>query len=105
MEELREINARLFAENERLKRQINDKQLEVEHCHAVCDELRQKLNNAVATTEADVMEREAALILAAPEDELKEGGQRWTPGQVTVARMIGTMMKTRAALARAKAVP
>lgn len=102
MDELSELNARLFSENERLKKQLNDKQLEIEHCHACCEELRQKLNNAVAATEADVMEREADLILAAPADKLKEGGQRWTPGQVTVARMIGTMMKTRAALARAK---
>lgn len=63
----------------------------------------EELEHQLANTEANVMEREADLILAAPEDELKEGGQRWTPGQVTVARMIGTMMKTRAALARAKA--
>lgn len=98
LEELRRQNARLFAQLEAVKKQVNDKQLEIEHCHAVCDELRQKLD----VREAEMLEREAALILAAPTDEAQEGGKRWTRSQITVARMIGTTMQTRAALARAK---
>jgi len=126
-----ELSARLFSENEQLKKQLNDKQLEIDHCHAVCGELRQKLDAAhaqafgagckdqivaaattlriqelerqLATSEADVLEREAALILAAPSDEAKENGTRWTADQITVARMVGTTMKVRAALVRGKA--
>lgn len=71
-------------------------QLEVDHCRAVCDELRAKLNTCVA----DTLDREADLILAAP----YEDGQNWTRDQRIVARHIGNMMKARAALARAGGV-
>lgn len=43
-----ELSARLFCENEQLKRQVNDKQLEIDHRHAVCDELRQRVNQTQA---------------------------------------------------------
>lgn len=49
-----ELSARLFSENEQLKHQLNLKQLEVDHCHAVCGELRQKLT-AVAGEQDDLI--------------------------------------------------
>lgn len=42
-----ELAVRLFKENQQLKRQLNDKQLEIEHCHSCCDELRLKINKQV----------------------------------------------------------
>jgi uncharacterized membrane protein len=48
LDERAELSARLFAENQALRRQLNDNQLEIAHCHAVCDELRQKLDNMAA---------------------------------------------------------
>ena len=86
MEELREMNARLFSENEQLKRQINDKQLEIEHCHAVCGELRdmltkEKLDSAAFAAEVDEaheqiadLQEQKSLALAAM--GLANGGQK-----------------------------
>jgi hypothetical protein len=48
------------------------------------------------TIEADTMDREADLILAAP-----DVGEKWTKEQDKLCRRIGSMMKTRAAILRA----
>lgn len=130
-------NASLFSQLEAVKRVANDKQLEVDHCRATCDELRDLLTTAktecerlrslavaaadlsvdvsqqgieatkrieelerqLATIEADTLEREADLILAAPDDS----GVNWSKTARSMFNQIGTMMKARAALARAKA--
>lgn len=94
-----ELSARLFSENQTLRAQLNQKQLETDHCRACCDELRAKLSTAVA----DALEAEAALILAAPDDAAANGDKAWSVEQITIAAKIAAMMKGRAALARAKA--
>lgn len=164
--EQQEQAGRLFVQLETAKKQVNDKQLEIEHCHAVCDELRQKLDalalqvadsfgdgyydgfidgakhhedtdcstdpdrigedamrcseiaegekskrlgivsrqeleRQLATIEADVLDREADLITAAPADAYF-AGQGWTEAEAKITEKIGAMMKSRAALARAK---
>lgn len=102
-DERAELSARLFSENEQLKHQVNLKQLEIEHCHAVCDELRQRiyeLHRQLTTIEADVLDREADLIIAAPADAYF-AGKGWAGAHARLAERIGTMMKARAALARA----
>lgn len=76
-QDLREINARLFGENEQLKRQVNDKQLEVEHCNACCDELREMLT--LAKKERDQQAQLAAMQFKALSDLLDAigGGKKF----------------------------
>lgn len=68
---------------------------EIAHCHATCDELRAKLD----TLEADVLDREADLIIAAPDDS----NVNWSRSARSLFAQIGTTMKARAAVARARA--
>jgi hypothetical protein len=68
---------------------------EADHCRACCDELRTKLD----TLEADVLDREADLIHTAPD----ASGLAWSKSERGIFANIASMMKSRAALARAKA--
>lgn len=74
---------------------MNKQQLEIDHCHAVCDELRAKLNTCVA----DTLEREANEVLGL----IDLLGRDWTNSEKRLVRRIGSTMKNRAALARTKA--
>lgn len=77
------------------RREIEALKLENAHCRATCDELRAKLD----TLEADVLDREADLIIAAPDDSALH---QLDPVRSHYTK-IGTIMKARAAVARAKA--
>lgn len=87
-----ELSARLYSENQTLRTQLNQKQLEVDHCRTSCDELRQKVTAAAA----NALDAEADLIMTAP-----SAGENWTEAEDKLARRIGSMMKARAALLRA----
>lgn len=100
-DERAELSARLFTENQQLKQQLNDKKLEIDHCHAVCDELRREitgLKNQRATVVASALDIEADLIMSAPDLD-----NNWTEEEARIAKRIGSMLKARAALVRAKA--
>ena len=77
VEGLREMNARLFSENEALKKHVNDKQLEVDHCVACCDELREMLTQV--KTERDQQAKLAAMQFKALSDLLDAigGGKKF----------------------------
>lgn len=76
-QDLREINARLFSENQALKKHVNDKQLEVDHCTACCDELRDMLTQV--KRERDQQAQLAALQFKALSDLLDAigGGKKF----------------------------
>lgn len=77
----------LTDENEALRQTLNAAMLEIE-----------KLRGQMATVEADVLDREAKLIISAPHDD----AVNWSKDVIDVYHRIGTTMQSRAALARAK---
>ena len=86
---------KLFAKNSKLEKELQLAKQEAAHCRATCDELRAKLD----TLEADVLDREADLILTARKDPAAMMSRQ------TAATMqsVGGTMKARAAIARARA--
>lgn len=97
-DERAELAARLYSENQTLRYQLNQKQLEVEHCRVCCDELRLKMSTAVA----DALDVEADLMMAAPAHG-QAAGNVWSESDRKVILRVGSMLKSRAALVRAKA--
>lgn len=86
-----ELSALLVSENQTLRYQLNQKQLEADHCRVCCDELRLKIN----TAKADALDYEADLMLSAPQN---------TDHDSKLIRSVAAMLKSRAALVRAGGV-